>query len=344
MDQLLFQREAVSVANPDRECRDKTENTCTSQTVTAYVAQVLKQWSSRPGFADNPVLRLNALTLKTLEVIQEINGLYGKPHILITGSYARFLQNLCTSFNDIDIICANKESARTLIEKLQAFNSAKDSEIPKSVTIWPIPGCQAIKLPNTYNIQLKDGDLGMKAMGLQVSVDARTARGNTEQLAVHVPGVERPVRCLSFAQETRLLNDTLEYLADHLDPLTEQLQKDSVFHIPRTILFNLPQNSDERIYGLLMRSLLTLNKARQFLVLHVDGKPEKPDCQPDLLREQQRLHALTENLKMKLTSHVCCNDFEIRVNSWLSTTAHVNDYEIKRKDFIKALLAMLHPE
>ncbi|WP_257293588.1 hypothetical protein [Endozoicomonas sp. YOMI1] len=286
----------ASVANPGREgpfpyqvreFRDEPENTSTTAAVNVSAPQTLKQWSSGPDFPDNPIPRLNALTLKTLNIIQEINGSYTDPLILITGSYSRFLQNLCSLFNnDIDIICTTEESARTLFAKLQALNiNGRDSGIPKSITIWPIRGCQAIKLPNAYNIQLNDADLGMKAMGLQVSVDNRVAQGNAARLAVRVPGVERPVWCLSFAEETRLLNDTLEYLADHLDPLTEQLQK-----------------------------------------------------------EQQRLHGLTEHLQMKLTGHVCRHDFEYRVNGWLSTTQPVNGYEIKRKDFIKALLEMINPE
>uniref|UniRef100_UPI00214798E6 hypothetical protein n=1 Tax=Endozoicomonas sp. YOMI1 TaxID=2828739 RepID=UPI00214798E6 len=287
----------------------------------------------------------NALTLKTLEIIQEINGSYTPPPMLITGSFARFLQNLCSSFNDIDIICTTAVAARTLFDKLQVLNTDRDSEISKSIIIWPIRGCQAIKLPQTFNIQLNDGDLGMRAMGLQVSVDDRVAQENTAQLAIHVPGVERPVWCLSFAEETRLLNDTLEYLANNLGSLTEQLQKGTVFYIPRTILFNIPKNSNERIYGLLMRCLLTLNKARQFIALHSEGNPGQPDCLTNHLQEQQhRLNVLTESLQMKLISHACRNDFEHRVNGWLSTAHHVNDYELKRKDFIKTLLAMMNPE
>ncbi|WP_257296849.1 hypothetical protein, partial [Endozoicomonas sp. YOMI1] len=225
------------------------------------------------------------------------------------------------------------------------LNTGRDSEIPQNIIIWPIPGCQAIKLPKTYNIQLKDGDLGRKAMGLQVSVNGRVTHGNSAQLAVQVPGVDRPVWCLSFAEETRLLNDTLEYLTDNLDQLTEQLQKGAVFDLPRTLLFNNPKNTDERIYGLLIRYLLTLNKARQFIALHFEGKPGKPHSRTQQLqKEQQRLHALTRNLQMKLTSHVCRNDFEHRVIDWLATTHHINDYGIKRKDFIRALLAMMHPE
>ncbi|WP_257283011.1 hypothetical protein, partial [Endozoicomonas sp. SESOKO1] len=271
MDELLFKRQ-----NPVRhdhryplpDVIPDTENSGqrTAWAESASTAQPLKQESETgsQGFPDNQVSRVNGLTLKTLGIIQEINGSYRNPPILITGSYARFLQNLCSSFNDIDIICTTEDSARTLFKKLQGLNSDGDAEIPRNIIIWPVPGSQAIKLPNAFNIQLKDGDLGTKAMALQVSVDHRVTHGNAGPLAADVPGVAGPVWCLSFDEETRLLNDTLEYLATNLDPLTEQLQKGTVFDLPRTILFNSPQNTGERIYGLLMRSLLTLNKARQF--------------------------------------------------------------------------------
>ncbi|WP_257295155.1 hypothetical protein, partial [Endozoicomonas sp. YOMI1] len=296
-----------------------------------------------PGFPDKTVPRLNALTLKTLEIIQEVNDAYTYPPFLITGSCSRFLQDLCPVFNDIDIICTTEESASKLFAKLQELNTDRDSEIPKNIVIWPVQGCQAIKLPNAYNIDLKDGDLGIKAMGLQVSVDARVT--DAARLAIPVSGVERPVWCLPFTEEIRLLNDTLEYFAENLDPLTEQLQKGAALYIPRTILFNFPQTPDERIYGLLMRSLLTLNKARQFIALYSQGKPEKSDCWTKQLQEEQhRLQTLSENLKMKLHNHVCRNDFEQRVNAWFPTAQYVNDYQINSKEFAKALLAMMHPE
>ncbi|WP_422467659.1 hypothetical protein [Endozoicomonas sp. ALC013] len=321
--------------------RDAAESKFTTGAMTASVAQTLWQWSGRPVFPHMPVMRLNALTLKALEIIQEINVSCTHPPILITGSYARFLQNICQVFNDIDIICTTEKTARLLFDKLQTLNTDRGSEILKSIIISPIRGCQEIKLPSAYNIYLKDGDFGIKVMGLQVSLDDRVVYGNAAQLAVHVPGVERPVWCLSFAEETRLLNDTLEYLAEHLNPLTEQLQNGPVFDVPRTLLFNNPQNTGERIYGLLFRCLLTLNKARQFIALHSEDNPDSWSHQ--LQKEQQRLYALTENLHMKLLRHSCFHDFEHRVNDWLATTHYVSDYQIKRKAFVKTLFAMMRP-
>ncbi|WBA83239.1 hypothetical protein [Endozoicomonas sp. GU-1] len=294
-------------------------------------------------FPDNPATRSHTLTLKTLDIIQEVNGFYIHPAILITGSYARFLQNLCPIFNDIDIICTTEESASVLFDKLQALHIDRNETFPNSITIRPIPGCQAIRLPNGYNIRLKDGDLDRQTVAFKVSIDDRVIHENAEQLAIYVPGVKRPVWFLSFTEETRLLNDTLKHLAENLDPLTEQLQNGAVLDLPRTLLFNNPQNNSERIYGLLMRSLFTLNKARRFITLHSEVKPTIPDCY-QRREEQRRLHTLAANLQAKLSGHVCRHDFEHRVNGWLSTTQHINDYEIKRKEFIKELLAIMNPD
>ncbi len=356
MSQLLFEQKRATI--PWRDSPDGYAAAASQHKAAVVVSPAdpvspgrglheqatVHSWSSEPGFL-NPHPQLNALMLQTLGIIQEINDSYRNPPLLITGSYARFLQNLCASFNDIDIVCTMVKPARILFARLRALNTDRELEIPKRIVIWPIQGCQEIKLPKTYNIHLKDGDLGMKAMGLQVSIDARVTDGNAARLAVHVPGVERLVWCLSFAEETRLLNSTLDYLADNLDPLTMQLQRGELFSIPRTILFNLPQNRDERIYGLLMRSLLTLNKARQFITLHAQENTGKPDSRAHQLQEErQRLDTLAASLQTKLHRHAYRNDFERRVNDWLSTTDHVNDYEIKRKDFIRSLLAMMHPD
>ncbi|USE34537.1 hypothetical protein [Endozoicomonas sp. SCSIO W0465] len=360
MDQLLFKPDnTVPGRGNDRSnshsvhsvnsVKEKAESASVTRAATVNAAQNLTQalkptLQTNTAFSpDQLVPQFNTLTLKALDIIQEINGGYTDPPIVITGSYARFLQHRCSSFNDIDIICATEVSARTLLDRLRALNTDEDAEIPKRILIWPMHGCQEIKLPKAYNIVLREGDFGTKAMGLQVSVDIRVTHGNLARLLVHVPGVERLVCCLPFAEETRLLNDTLKHLADNFVLLTEQLKQGRVLNIPRTIIFNLPNTTEERIYGLFIRSLLTLNKARQFIDLYSEGNP---DDQPDQLREeqQQRLYALTEELQWTLRSHAYRDGFEQSVNRWLTTTAHVNDYEIKRKDFIKALLAMIHPE
>ncbi|WP_257283026.1 hypothetical protein, partial [Endozoicomonas sp. SESOKO1] len=311
-----------------------------------------EQYSSEANIQTKPkVPQLNALTLETLEIIQGINDSYHSPPILITGSYARYLQNRCSSFNDIDLICTTEGVARTLFGKLHALATGTDPEIPKSLTIWQVQGCPAIRLAKAYNIHLSDGDLGTRVLGLQVSIDGRVTDADGTRLAVHVPGVARPVWCLSFAEETRLLNDTLEYLVDNLDPLTGQLQHGEAFYIPRTLLFNAPRNRDERIYGLLMRCLLTLNKAVLFIALHSENRPDS--SQPEAGQhnaehhakhhtEEQRLHTLAALLHTKLHRHACCHDFVRSLIDWLSRDHPVNNDGIERKELVNTLLAILH--
>ncbi|WP_257284040.1 hypothetical protein [Endozoicomonas sp. SESOKO1] len=295
-----------------------------------------------PYVTNNPVQPLNALALRTLDIIQEVNASYSKPHILVTGSYARFLQNRCPSFNNIDMICTTKDSANKLSVKLGVFNEALHADRSKSGTLksvnsWSIPGCKEIKLPKGCNILPRDGS-GMEAHQLLVNLDDRVSCEHAAPFAIRVPGVSRPVWCLPFAEETRLLGDTLEHLVDNLELLTVQLTQGKVFDIPQTMLFNSPQNNQERIYGLLMRCLLTLDKARQFISLISEWEPDNR-----LQEEQQRLHALAENMQSKLSRHICRSDFECRVSNWLTIVPHVTDYQMRRREFIESLLAMMHP-
>ncbi|MBO9482301.1 hypothetical protein [Salinisphaera sp. G21_0] len=293
--------------------------------------------------SDNQVPQLNVLTRRALEMIQEINESYNTPPILITGSYARFLQNRCTSFKDIDIICSTEDSAMKLFKKMQALKEALDIDrdlgANDNIFISPMPGCRAIQLPKAYTIHPKDSSSDIPGPGLMVSIDGRVINGHAAPLAISTPGVERPLWCLSFAEETRLLNDTLEHLIENLNPLTVELNQGPAFELPRTILFGFPKNGKERIYGLLVRALLTLDKARQFISIFAE---EEPDGQ--LQAQRQRLHALAAILQRKLSRHICRSDFECRVSCWLSTVPHVSNYEIKRMEFITSLLKMMHPE
>ncbi|USE34532.1 hypothetical protein [Endozoicomonas sp. SCSIO W0465] len=242
MDQLLFKPDnTVPERSNDRSnnhsvnsVKEKAESASVTRAATVNAAQnreqALKQ-TLQTGTALSPVQQarqFNTLTLKALEIIQEINGGYTDPPIVITGSYARFLQHRCSSFNDIDIICATEVAARTLLDRLRALNTDEDADIPKRILIWPMHGCQEIKLPKAYNIVLREGDFRTKAMGLQVNVDTRLMYGNVQRLSVCVPGVEKSVCCLPFAEETGLLNDTLKHLVDNLVLLTEQLRKSRV--------------------------------------------------------------------------------------------------------------------
>ncbi len=301
-----------------------------------------KQWLNvgEPGAPDIQLPRLHALKLKTFEIIAEVNRFYADPPILITGSYARFLQNRSSLFIDIYIQCTSDESARKFLEKLQVLNTDSDSVIPQSMVIWATPGCQATKQPKVYNVHLNYGDLGAKLMGLHISVDTGVADEKATQLAT--PGVERTFSDLSFAEQTRSLNDMLGFLVDNLDLLTVEFQKGAVFELPETLLFNNPKNPDERIYGLLTCALMSLSYAREFIARHSSGG--KPQLPPDSPQEAyQRLHTLTATLQTQLSSHAYRVDFEQTVKGLLSTIQNESDDDIERKDLIKLVLAMFQP-
>ncbi|WBA82330.1 hypothetical protein [Endozoicomonas sp. GU-1] len=301
-----------------------------------------KQWLNvgEPGLPDIQLPRLHALKLKTFEIIAEVNRFYADPPILITGSYARFLQNRCSLFIDIDIQCTSDESARKFLEKLQVLNTDSDSVIPQSMVIWATPGCQATKQPKVYNVHLNYGDLGAKLMGLHISVDTGVADEKATQLAA--TGVERTFSDLSFAEQTRSLNDTLGFLVNYLDLLTVEFQKGAVFELPETLLFNNPKNPDERIYGLLTCALMSLSYAREFIARHSSGG--KPDLPPDSPQEAyQRLHTLTATVQTQLNNHAYRDDFEQIVKDLLSTIQNESDDDIERKDLIKLVLAMFQP-
>lgn len=307
--------------------------------VSAVAAQNLKQMLNinEPTASQSRVL--HPLILGTLEMIQEINGTYDKAVILITGSFSRYLQGGCPSFNDIDLICITEGAAEVLMARLQTQNSEGDTDVAQIVTIRAIPGCPQIKLPKMYNIKLIEGDLGIKAVELQATIDNRGTPGNTDLAPIHLPGVERPVLCLPIHAEAQLVIEALSFLADHLDLLTEQLQKKPGFFIPRTLLFNYPKSSEERIFGLLMRCLLTLNKARQFQTLLIEGKTGyQPGPYDTTLVSLQKL---TAKLQAKLQGHSYRDPLVRRLEGAITSPRPNNDYMKKKCQCIQDLLEIL---
>ncbi|MBO9482774.1 hypothetical protein [Salinisphaera sp. G21_0] len=349
MENILYNLKAVAPSRWDSDgacgyATSASQHSFANEAVAGSGAQqsLSKQWSKtgEPAIPDTQLPRLHALKLKTLEIIQEVNRFYADPPILITGSYARFLQNRCSLFIDIDIQCTSEESARRFLDKLQILNTDSDTDIPQSIIIWAIPGCQATKQPKVYSVHLNYGDLGTKVMGLHISVDTGVTDEKATQLAA--PGVERTFSDLSFAEQIRSLNDMLGFLVDNLDLLTVEFQKGAVFELPETLLFNNPKTPDERIYGLLTCALMSLSYGRDFIALHSSGG--KPDLPPDSPQEAfQRLHTLTANLQTQLNSHAYRVDFELIVKGLLSTIHNESDDDIERKDLIKLLLEMLQP-
>ena len=274
---------------------------------------------------------ISSQTRKVLGVVRSIRGL------CLTGSFSRWLQGVGSSFYDIDIM-ASTESVDTLIARLtkQLDNQESEAEIHCKVFAHTAPGCPELLMNPMLTVTLSEGDLGQKVSVLQASITPPETISTLSTTMAAIPGEDASITCLTLAAEIELLNDTLQYLAEQLDDLTTQLLSEPGFAIPRTILFNFPQHPVERVFGLLMRCLLILDKARKFLTLVNDRREQDSPV-------QQTLQTLTAQLQERVQGHSHQELFVARVTQWLADCITGNDYQVKKCAFIRSLLDMLTP-
>ena len=282
-----------------------------------------------PGSLD-PAL-INSQTRKALGVVRGINGL------CLNGSFSRWLQGVGSSFHDIDMI-ASQEAINTLITRLtgQIDRQESEAEIHCKVLARRALGCPELRLNPVFTVTLSEGDLGQKTSVLQASAYPPETISALDTTTAAIPGEHGTITCLSFTAEIGLLNDTLQYLSEQLDDLTALLLRGPGFTIPRTILFNYPQRPEERVFGLLMRYLLTLNKARQFLTLLTDTQWQGSTV-------QQTLQNLTVRLQEQVESHSHRELFVATVTQWLAGCVPASESQIKKCAFIHTLLNTLTP-
>ena len=294
------------------------------------------------------IAAVSPMARKVLCVIQDINDRPGDPPLQITGSFSRYLQGVCSCYKDIDII-GTQPRVQTFLTQLADEITQADCDVPTGVHARPAPGCPQLRLPTTINMALTEGDLNSKTLLLQVSTYERTELSHHELLPVQPCTLNKPVTCLSFLEEVRLVSNTVKYLTDNLDTLTATLRGDHYFPVPRTILFNCPRNPDERVCGLLMRALLTLDKARQFcLLLHNELSAEQKSW---VNRQHQRYQAelitlavYVRQLQVKLHSHQCYRYFTSTVSHWLTSSSQNSVYDIKNHVFVQNLMKTLVTE
>ncbi len=270
---------------------------------------------------------ISSQTRKALGIIRGMRGL------CFTGSFSRWLQGVGSSFNDIDMM-ASRETIITLVARLtkQLGNRESETDIPCEVLASEAPGCSQLHLNPLVTITLSEGDLGQKVSVLQASVYPPDTIDNLNTVTAEIPGEHGTISCLTYVGEVKLLTDTLHFLADQLDDLTTQLLSEPGFIIPRTILFNYPQHPQECIFGLLMRCLLTLNKAKQFTALLACSDPGA--LLPELRTRGRSLHA-------KLLGHGHRAPFIAALTHWLARPSPRNTYLDNRCTFIRSLLAMV---
>ena len=276
---------------------------------------------------------LNTQTRKALHIIQSIRGLR------ITGSFSRCLQGIDTSFKDIDML-ATPEAINTLISRLTGELSRQEigAEITCKVFAQRLPGCPELNLPATLSITLTEGDYGHKVALLQASVHTAKTLGALDRVKVPVPGTDTELTCLPFLCEVQMMVDALHHLIRNLDTLTSRLCDGNNFEIPRTLLFNTPQHPQERIFGLLMRCLLTLNKARQFCTILNERKETRDD---PWITARTKVQNLGRELQQKLQDHRDREPLVTALNQWLSAPCLVS----QKQAFVRSLLTLLvHPE
>ena len=280
-------------------------------------------------YFNNPVEPglINSQTRKVLNVVRGISGL------CLTGSFSRWLQGVGSSFHDIDIMTSRK-AISTMIARLTSALSNKEqtSEIPCKVLACEAPGCPQLRLNPMFTITVSEGDLGQKVSVLQASVYPPETILALNTTTATIPGEQGTITCLAFFAEVEQLNNTLQYLADQLDDLTAQLLNGPGFAIPRTILFNYPQHPRDRVFGLLIRCLLSLNKAKQFAALVACSAPAA--LLTELQTQARYLHA-------RLLAHSHREPFMATLNRWLSEPSPEDTYLDSQSDFIRGLLAMI---
>lgn len=292
--------------------------------------QSVHQWPSlvQPSLT-MPAIGQPATTV--LGIVDDINKRNNHPVLLINGSFSHYLQGISPTFKDVDII-GTEESIKQLSDQLATVQMRHDTG--SGLLVRPIPGCARLQLPDSMRIS----GAGHTEFGIQVCICSRVMPKDV--LAVHLPGENKPVMCLSFIRETALMNDNVTYLTENLDFLTTQLYDDASFIVPRTIVFNYPQTTEERVFGLLMRCLMTLNKAKQFQSTLATGQAvfygEQAEVALDCLQNSIAC------LLVKLRGHSHYNRFVATLEQRISDQQARNDYLDKQRGFIRSLLDHLN--
>ncbi len=279
-------------------------------------------------FDEQPCLTLNAQTLTALKIIQDIGQL------CITGSFSRCLQGISTSFNDIDLL-GTEAAIITLIARMtsELNDRETDCKIPCRVLAQMLPGCPQLNLPSAFSITVTEGDYGRKLTVLQASIHSPETLNALNSIKIPVTGADCKATCLPFYSEIQLMANTLRHLISQLEPLTAQLLSGNDFPIPRAVLFNFPSRPQERVFALMMRCLLTLNKTRQFCSLLAQRPAIARDpCVTDL----QNLKNLGRQLIHQMQGSSCREPFVATLDRWLSIPQQAT-----RKQFVRTLLALM---
>ena len=286
--------------------------------------QVVEYFDDPPRI--DPAL-VNQPTRRMLTAIQGISQLR------FTGSFSRCLQGLGSSFNDINLL-SSEAAINLLISQLNSEldnQEQSDGEVACQVFVQRLPGCPELHLPTACTITLSEGDLGEKAATIEANIYPSETLATLGLWQLDLPWDGESAACLPVNTEARLLNATLRFLTKELTALTGRLLSGACFNIPRTILFNFPQTPDERVFGLLMRCLLSINKAMQFIELLEGNNPAM----------HHQLKTSCHRLLAGVQAHRHCQPLTVALRQWLCRQQPNNVYLRQRCDFIRHLLTLI---
>lgn len=237
--------------------------------------KALEQWFSEHGTppagrenpADGPVL--TPLLSKSLQIIDQINSSNRKPVLLVSGLFARYLQGMSPTYDDIDVI-GTEAGIRILMDRMTDTHTSVASSLHTHANIRPFSGCAPLITPQVMTLTLTAGDLNLRTLRLKGHL--YSSLSTAVITTVTVPGLGRPVQCLSLLSETQVLSHNLKHLADNLKSLTMHLQNGASLIFPCPVLFRVPQTTQESVCELLLHCLITLHQAEQ--ILPKDGSAE----------------------------------------------------------------------
>ena len=187
------------------------------------------------------------------------------------------------TYDDINVI-GTEAGIKILMDRMTDTHSSVASSVHINASIRPFSGCAKLVTPPVMALTLTTGDLNLRTMRLKGSL--YSSLSTAEVTTISVPGLDRPVKCLSLLAETRVINNNLKHLAINLKSLTTQLQNGASLEFPCPLLFRVPQNAQESVCELLLHCLLTLHRAEQ--LLPKDG-PATKDTQRSAARLQELL-------------------------------------------------------
>lgn len=202
----------------------------------------------------------NPIHYEILTMIASFNQNHKTPRIIITGSFSRFLQNVTNHFNDIDLICDNQSTKDEFIFMLRTNLPRKTEYDDLTFSCYYSPEIAVLNVPSTYFFRAAEGVMNNIVVDVNLIVDgSKLQKFNISEIKIENPCLS--LHAFSFASEIGAITQGLMFLVENLDSLVEQVLADPALIIPRTILFNYPESNEERVYGLLVRYLLSLEKA-----------------------------------------------------------------------------------